>query len=328
MDLDIEAVFSAAPTPLVLLDRDLRILWANDEYLKVTMRARDDIIGRLMAEAFEAEPESESEVMLQSSFRRVLETCQIDHLPLIPYPIMGADGQLEERFWSATHTPILNDDGAVRYILQNTNDVTEIYRGKSDDPHDLRDHSAILKRAEQVAQRNLELDAASAFFQTVFHQAPSLIAIATGPEHRFRMANEVYHETVGKRELVGLTVREAFPEVEGQGFFELLDQVYETGEAVALRAAPINLQRHGRNHVEQLYIDFVYQPLFDANGQTMGIFCQGHDVTAQQLAEQSLRKTEERFRTMAQTMPAHVWTAGPDGGLDWLSDQKIGRAHV
>ena len=59
----------------------------------------------------------------------------------------------------------------------------------------------------------------------------------------------------------------------------------------------------------------------DSDGLTTGIFVQGHDVTKQKAAEAELFETRERFRVMAQSMPNQVWTAGPDGGLDWLNDQ-------
>ena len=79
----------------------------------------------------------------------------------------------------------------------------------------------------------------------VFRRAPSFLAILRGPEHVFELANDRYYQLVGDRDILGKPVREALPEVEGQGFFELLDGVYRTGEAfvgadmrVLVRAAP------------------------------------------------------------------------------------------
>jgi PAS domain S-box-containing protein len=125
MNIDLDAIFANAPSPYILLDPDLRMVWANTAYLEVTGRTRESIIGKLMTEEFPAQPESISDEMLRGSFRRVLTTGKPDHLPLIPYPIEDANGHLVERYWSATHTPILNDEGRVEFILQNTVDVEQ-----------------------------------------------------------------------------------------------------------------------------------------------------------------------------------------------------------
>ncbi|MGK7651298.1 response regulator [Roseovarius sp. B08] len=321
MNHDFEKLFLAAPSPFVLLDHDLRMVWANDAYLHATGRNRENIVGRAMFEEFPSDPESEPGRMLRASFKRVLEDGVTDHLPLIPYPIASPDGRLVERYWSATHTPIRGAGGEVEFILQNTQDVTALHDRARPGASSAPDLADLLRRADHVTRQNLELDSAAEFFRMIFGQAPSFMAILTGPEHEFKIVNDAYMQVVGQRDLIGRKVRDAFPEIEGQGFFELLDQVYSTGEPIRLKGAEINLRRSAGDPAERVYIDFVYQPLTDANGSTIGIFVQGHDVTAQAVAESNLREAEERFRTMAQTMPVHVWTARPDGALDWLSDQ-------
>ncbi len=330
MGVDIGAIFAAVPSPFMLIDRDLRIVWANDAYLAITGRDAETVIGRILAEEFPAEPDSVSEQMLQASFTRVFETGETDHLPLIPYPITGADGKIEQRYWSATHTPILGPGGRVDYLLQNTNDVTELYlqtpgadgdggAAMLDDAEP--DQVGVAYRAEQVARQNLELGTATRFFETVFDQAPSFIAILSGPDHVFQLANKSYAQLVGGRRLIGLTLREALPELEGQGFIELLEQVYETGKPVTIYGAEAQVRLDLDQPPRTIFADFVYQPLTGSNGESVGILVQGHEVTAQKLAEQDLREAEERFRSMAQLMPAHVWTAQANGELDWLSDQ-------
>ena len=65
---------------------------------------------------------------------------------------------------------------------------------------------------------------------TLFMQAPAIICVLRGPDHVFDLVNPLYRQLFGDRELLGKPVREAIPELEGQGFFELLDQVFRTGE--------------------------------------------------------------------------------------------------
>src|SRR5262249_27304971 len=61
-------------------------------------------------------------------------------------------------------------------------------------------------------------------------QAPGFSALLQGPEHVFTIANPAYLTLVGNRQIIGKTIVEALPEVQGQGFVALLDQVYTSGE--------------------------------------------------------------------------------------------------
>ncbi|WP_108484791.1 PAS domain-containing protein [Oceaniglobus ichthyenteri] len=322
MRIDLSALFAAAPSPYVLLDSDLRMVWVNDAYVDVTGRDRDTLIGRIMTEAFPAPADSTSDQMLRGSFRRVLETGRVDHLPLIPYPIKTATGQIIDRFWSATHTPILDADGRVEFILQNSMDVTDLYHSEhAASERTSPDQASVLQRAEAVANENLALGEMTRFFQSAFDQAPSFMAIVNGPQHEFQIVNRSYVDLVDGRDLVGLTVREALPELEGQGFFELLDRVYTTGEPVSIKGMGAQLKSPANGQMAQRFVDFIFHPIKDETGTPTGIFIQGHDVTGQKTAEAQLTATREKFRTMAQTMPNHVWTAEKDGGINWLNDR-------
>jgi PAS domain-containing protein len=100
----------------------------------------------------------------------------------------------------------------------------------------------------------------------LFLQAPGFMCILRGPEHVFEFANDSYQLLVGARELLGKSVRAIFQEVEGQGFFELLDKVYRTGEAITGSETLLQLRRKPEDRSESHFIDFVYQPIKDAAG--------------------------------------------------------------
>src|ERR1700733_5350875 len=95
-------------------------------------------------------------------------------------------------------------------------------------------------------------------FQEMFAQSPSFSALLQGPEHRFVLTNSAYHQLVGHRDVIGRTVREAVPEVEGQGFHELLDDVFVTGKPFLGTDVKIVLQRTPGGTLETRYLDFVY----------------------------------------------------------------------
>ncbi len=125
--------------------------------------------------------------------------------------------------------------------------------------------------------------------RTLFEQAPSFMALLRGPQHEFELVNEAYLQLVGHRNLLGLSVHEALPELRGQGYIELLDKVYRTGEAFVGRNLAADLQRDPGGPLEQRFLHLIYQPLLDGDGKVSGIFVDGYDVTDQQRAESALQ---------------------------------------
>src|SRR5690606_21380771 len=126
------------------------------------------------------------------------------------------------------------------------------------------------------------------------------IAVMTGPEHRFDLVNEAYLRIVGQREVLGKTAVEALPEIQGQQFLTLLDQVYASGEPYIGRGIPVAVQRHANTMLETLYMDFVFQPILEADGTVSGIFCQGNDVTEHRLTQESLSLHQTRLEELVQ----------------------------
>ena len=90
--IDFEALFGASPNPYVLMAPDLTIVTMNDAYLAATMREREDLVGRLMFDAFPSDPESESHKALLTSLQRVLATGERDEIALIRYDIPQPSG--------------------------------------------------------------------------------------------------------------------------------------------------------------------------------------------------------------------------------------------
>lgn len=158
----------------------------------------------------------------------------------------------------------------------------------------------------------------------MYEQAPGFMALLSGPRHVFELANPAYMQLVGHRPILGKDVRSALPEIAGQGFFELLDGVYESGEAYAGNGMQVTLQRSPGGAAELRYVDLVYQPLRDDHGEVFGIFVQGTDVTDRLVAERAMRESEAQFRAFAQAMPNQVWAAHADGQLYWLNDKVYG----
>jgi len=110
----------------------------------------------------------------------------------------------------------------------------------------------------------------------VFSQAPVAIAILRGPLHVYELANPPYLELVGGRELVGKAIRDAIPELEGQGVYEILDTVYATGQPFRANAFKAMLVRGGAK--QECFFDLVYHPMFH-DGRVEGIAVVAFAVT-------------------------------------------------
>ncbi|MCG7394109.1 PAS domain S-box protein [Microvirga sp. ACRRW] len=311
----------------MLVNPSLVIMGMNEAYLRATMSKREDLVGKPMFEAFPSDPDSESYRQLSGSFERVIREKVTDHLPLIEYAIPLPDGQgFEERFWSATHTPMFDEAGEVVAILQHTVDVTELQqlRNFAKTSALLSGPAALIetdmfRRAQAVQEVNQALSKERQHLHDLFEQAPGFIAALSGPDHVFTMANAAYRHVVGRSDLIGKTVGEALPEVVGQGFIDLLDRVHQTGEPFVGRSVRILLNQGLDEAAEERFLDFVYQPIFNREGSVSGIFVQGHDVTDHRRAEEALRESEQRFRLVAESAPVMLWMGDLEGKCVYLN---------
>lgn len=200
----------------------------------------------------------------------------------------------------------------------------DVYAFRVDEPADRR--VALLfkdvtqqKQAERERERLLaEVEAEQARLAEVFHYAPSFMCILRGPDFVFERANDLYLRLVGRTELVGKPLLEALPEVEDQGFIDVLNRVYQTGEPYVGKDVPVSLHRRpgaGADSAEARWLDFVYQPLRDADGKVTGVFAQGVDLTERKQAEDALRESEQQLRFTLEATEFGSWEldlSGPE----------------
>ena len=302
-------MFDASPNPYVLLSPGLTIVGMNDAYLRVTMRSREEILGKNMFEAFPGTPDELGRInvaQLQESLARVLRDRVPDHIPLIQYDIPRPDGGgFEERYWSATHTPVFDDAGDLAYILQHTVDVTELHHLRQARRYQGGGASAlveagILNRARAVQEQNEVLSEERQHLRRLFEQAPGFTAVLSGPDHVFEMANAAYVEVVGNRDILGKPVSEALPEVASQGFIALLDRVFASGQPFVGRGVRLFLRAGESQQPSERFLDFVYQPIHDEQGKTVGIFVLGNDITDQKRVEDELRDYREHLERLVE----------------------------
>ncbi|MDB5643871.1 MAG: hybrid sensor histidine kinase/response regulator [Hyphomicrobiales bacterium] len=150
---------------------------------------------------------------------------------------------------------------------------------------------------EQVVAERIRSEAAERQ-RMLLQQMPGFVAVLSGPDHVYEYVNDAYITLAGSRDFLGRKVRDAFPEIEGQGYYELLDRVYASGEPYVAREAMVRLAGNAKDS----YVDLLYEPIRDDTGAISGIFVGGYDVTERVLVEQrrsALLTLDDRLRDVS-----------------------------
>jgi PAS domain S-box-containing protein len=201
------------------------------------------------------------------------------------------NGKLEDVYWTYSYSPIDDEDaptgvGGVLVVCTETTDTVLFARRSAGE-------------REQLLQ--------------LLKQIPGFVGVLTGPEHVYQYVNDAYIEISGPRDFIGRSVREVFPELAGQPFYGLLDQVYSTGQRFVARAVPLRLAGES----ESRFIDLLYEPIRDATGRVTGIFVGGYDVTESQRVAEALRLSGERLRELNAELERKVIERSQARGRTW-----------
>ena len=285
---DFAQLFQVMPGQYMILDRDLIYVEANPAYCASTERTREEIVGRYVFKAFP--PTGEGGRQIEASLRRVLATGIAETLPVVAYPIPATDGGFRTKYWSCAHLPLFDENGDVAFVAQNAVDVTELQNLKTiaygpDSAGLTRGESDLFRRALEVTAVNDSLAAETRGLRDLFMQAPGFMAVLTGPELIYTQANDAYLQLIGHRQIIGLPLADALPEVVAQGFDGLLLSVMRDRTPHIGRATSVMLQREPGTPLEERFVDFIFQPIAGPNGDALGVFIEGSDVTDRVLGD-------------------------------------------
>jgi signal transduction histidine kinase len=166
---------------------------------------------------------------------------------------------------------------------------------------------AALRQVQAVERAaHAELDTQRQRLSEVLRQVPAQIATYHGPDHIYTFVNQRYQAYFPTLELLGRPGRQAVPAAAEQGFFDLLDRVYQTGEPYYGVELPVNMDFREAGHGQQLFINTLYQPLRNSHGVIEGILDFSYDVTEQVVARQQVQRLNQELeeRVAAATQAA------------------------
>lgn len=294
-----------SPVPIVTLWGEDGVMIYNDAYSVFAGGRHPRLLGSKVREGWPEVAEFNDNVMKVGLSGKTL-AYRDQELTLY------RSGQPEQVFMNLDYSPIIGENGkpyGVMAVVVETTAKVEAERWRSGEQERLRH---------------------------VFEQAPGFVAMMHGPDHVFELTNAAYRQLVGHRNVVGLAVRDALPDLRGQGYFERFDEVYRSGIAYEGKALAVDFQSAAESPVERKYVDLVYQPILGGDGKVVGIFAQGSDVTVRVTAEEALKASERQSRQifdgavdyaiLALDLNGRIlrWNEGARRIFGWTQDEVVG----
>ncbi|RUO41605.1 hypothetical protein CWE22_05455 [Pseudidiomarina aestuarii] len=288
--LDYEQLFLQTPTLLLILEpREFRIVAASNSFLKATMREREDLIGRLLFEAYPADPDDATSQLgtqtIAESLNKVVRTGQPDTMNAVRYPIerpQSEGGGFVERYWQVTNSPVFDSQGQVAYILHSPKDVTA--------------QMLAFDQAESVSvQLRHTLESMSDAF------------IMLDEDWNFTFVNSQAEKLLMREadDLIGCSMWDEFPEAVGSEFETSYRRAVESGETVRFTDYFVPL-------------DFWVQ--IDAYPSPEGLAVYFRDVSAERRAEQTLKRAKERFDLVTRATNDVIWDWDVAANVLWWSE--------
>ncbi len=247
----------------------------NDHYARIMHDKHPQALGRRFADVWadvwdDISPLVDKALAGEASF---FENLQL---------VTDRKGYDEHAWFTFSYSPVRDESGAIAGMFCSTYESTER----------VQTERALRDERERMSQ--------------MFAQAPTFMAMLRGPEHRFELTNPGYDKLIGHREVLGRTVAEALPDAVEQGFLDLLDGVFTSGDAFTARGMLYAVQAEPGGPIDDRYVDFVYQPIRDATGAVVGVFVEGADVTDRKTLERDLQSLnadlEQRVRDRTQEL--------------------------
>ncbi len=204
-------------------------------------------------------------------------------------------GHLEDAYFTFCYSPVFDERGDIVGIIDTVVETTASVAAERE---------AAKERARQ---------------QRLLQQMPGFVAVLSGPTHVFDYVNDAYVKISGPRNFVGRTVREVFPELADQGFYEMLDHVYATSEPIRASGIPIKLE----GEPDLRFIDLLYEPVRNEQGVVSGIFVGGYDITDRKLAEAKALASEAGLRELNAELEQRVIERTLARGKTWQMSPEI-----
>ncbi|WP_262897594.1 PAS domain-containing sensor histidine kinase [Telluribacter humicola] len=149
-----------------------------------------------------------------------------------------------------------------------------------------------------------------------------MICILEGPELKCTLSNPLFSKLFDGRQLIGKSPLEAVPELEGQGFFDGLYQVYETGVPAQFKEFPGVADWNNDGQLTTKYFNFIYNP-YTVEGKIIGVIIFGFEATDQVLIQRKSEENQLVLETIASVSPVTLWMTEEHGHNTFVNQTWI-----
>ncbi|WP_183576242.1 ATP-binding protein [Mucilaginibacter sp. X5P1] len=211
------------------------------------------------------------------------------------------NGKIEDVYWTFSYSPVADESGDTAGVFVTCTETTaKIVANKQ--LEETNRHLKVAREADRLIQKKLQENDNN--LRLIILQAPVAIAIFRGPDYVVEIANARALELWGRRlpEVLNKPILQTMPELLDQGIKQLLDNVFNTGEVFSAKELPVQLFRNRK--MTTAYIDFVYEPLYDAEGVINGIITIGTEVTTQVTTRKRIEESATEFQAINEELVA------------------------
>jgi PAS domain S-box-containing protein len=182
------------------------------------------------------------------------------------------NGHLEDVYWTFSYSPVRDDNGKINGVLVICNETTE---------------KVIASKKLAESERTLK--------NMILH-APVAMCILQGESFVVETANKKMLELWGRsqEQVMKKPLFVGVPAASGQGFEQILKNVFTTGKTYSASELKIHLIRNGK--MEDVYVNFIYQALKEGNDSIYGVLAVAVEVTKEIEARQRIELAEQRAR--------------------------------
>jgi PAS domain S-box-containing protein len=201
------------------------------------------------------------------------------------YRVISPDGVV--RWLKSQGQVYLDETGRRVRMIGVSVDITERKQIEAERDRLLKREQAARLEAENERQR----------LHDILMQLPAMIGIVKGSDLVYEFANPTYLEGTGRTpEIIGKSIRDVFPELEGQIYFDVIERVYQTGETFSVNESPTYWDRNGDGVLEEAFFHCIFAAWRDAEGTIQGVLIYNIEVTAQVRARQQIEQLLENLQ--------------------------------
>lgn len=313
---NLEQILNMLPASVVVIrGYDLVVEMINESNLKYWNKTKEVVLGKKFLDIL---PDL-ADQPFASQLRKVMETGEVIDVKESPVLFTMPDGSIRETYVDYTYQPLADADGNRNGVLVMSFEITERVLSK----RLLEKYTAKLTQAnESLSIANNKLAASEARFKFFIEEAPVAIGVLHARELIVETANQKILEVWGKSsEIIGLPLSQALPELSGQPFLGILDNVFTSGEPFYANEISAMLNHGGE--LKEIFFNVVYQPVVGQDGSVSDILIVAADVTEQVHARRSIEQSEQHFRKLADLVPAKISNALPNGMVTFFNQHWL-----